>query len=220
MSWRFRNILVGSTVMIVGNGYSLDQTPLDEFSKKYVTMGMNHIYKKPFSPTYYAYVDFDLEEHLPFPREFTPNEIFVRAELAYKIPGSHPIYPIVMPPTDFSIDINNCVVFGGSTTNVLLQIAFYMGVKTVLLVGIDHHYPVAGNGKSGVHFLAGDKDPDHFGENYYVPGRRYTRPSLEAVEQYYKTANEVYKKNGKRIVNLTPDTHLEIFDKDKIENWI
>ena len=215
-----RNNLIDATVVLVGNGPSLDRTPLEELSRKYVTFGQNHIYKKPFTPTYYAYADFDIKSYLPFPEGFAPKEKFVRAEVSHLVPGSYPIYPIVMPVNFFSTDISNFVVFGGSTTYILLQIALFMGVKTVLLVGVDHYYPVAGDGKPGVHFTAGDTDPDHFAGGYYVPGKKYTRPSLDVVKEYFRTADGAYKNAGSRIYNCTPDTHLDVFEKREISEWL
>jgi hypothetical protein len=215
----FRNILAGSTVVVLGNGPSLSETPLDILSKKYVTFGSNHIYRLPFTPTYYSFVDRQMLEFLPLPEWFKPRELFLRAEAC--VPGNNPIYPIVWP--GFSVDISNFVVFGGSATYVLLQIAFYMGVKRVLLAGVDHYYPNAGSRDPGEMFIAGNDDPDHFqcgdGMPYYLPGKQYCRPSLAAVTEYYRNAESIYRKAGRKIINITPNSHLGVFEKGDIKTW-
>lgn len=207
------------TVVVIGNGPSLDKTPLDLLSRKYVTFGCNHIYRKPFTPTYYSFADKQMLDYLPLPSDFKPAGLFLRAEAC--VPGNNPIYPIVS--SGFSKDIENFVIFGGSGVFVLLQIAFYMGVGTVLLVGCDHHYPVAGKGEAGTMFAAGASDPDHFscadGKGYFLPGKPYCRPSLDAVTLYYRDAEAIYRMTGKRIINLTPGTKLDVFEKGNIEEW-
>jgi len=216
--YKFRNILNGSTVVAIGNGPSLDKVPLEELSKKFVTFGCNHIYRKPFTPTYYSFADKQMIDFLPLPEWFKPVEMFCRAEAC--IPGNNPIYPIVS--AGFSMDINNFVVFGGSGVFVLLQIALYMGVGTVLLVGCDHHYPVAGQKDPGQMFTAGKDDPDHFKcENgYFQEGLSYCRPSLDKVTNYFIASREAYKKMGSKIINCTEGSHLDVFEKGDINEWL
>jgi hypothetical protein len=217
---QFRNVLVDATAVVIGNGPSLDNTPLEDLSKKYVTFGSNQIYRLPFTPTYYSFADSKHLGLLPLPEDFKPRAMFCRAEAC--IPDNVPIYPIAWP--GFSTDIENFVVFGASATYVLLQIAMYMGVKTVLLVGVDHYYPVAGEKDPGKMYVAGKTDPDHFtcgdGQGYCVEGVQYCRPSLDAVIPYYENAESIFRTNGRKIINCTPGTHLEIFEKGNIEDWL
>lgn len=211
-----RNILAGATVVVIGNGPSLDKMPLDEIAKKYVTFGCNHIYRKPFTPDYYSFADRDMLNYLPLPEDFKPKKMFCRAEAC--IPGNIPIYPIVT--AGFSMDIANFVVFGGSAVYVLLQIALYMGARTVLLIGVDHNYPKTGTGEPGTMFTASGEDNDHFscadGKGYFLEGKRYCRPSLQAVTSYFVTARAAYEHAGSKIINCTPGTHLEVFEKGEI----
>jgi hypothetical protein len=81
--------------------------------------------------------------------------MFLRAEAQAK--GNNPIYPIVAG--GFSKNIDNFVVLGGTVTYVLFQLAYYMGFTTLLLLGVDHNYPVAGTFPGGQPFVAGKKDP-------------------------------------------------------------
>jgi hypothetical protein len=217
---RFKNALAGETVVVIGNGPSLNRVPLDLVSSQFATFGSNSIYRFPFSPTYYSFVDEEMLDHLPFPEAFKPKEIFLRAEAC--VPNNNPIYPIVS--AGFSLNINNFIIRGGSATYVLLQIALYMGVKTVLLVGVDHYYPVAGQGKPSYYFKAGKDDPDHFvcgdGKPYFVEGHKYTHPALEAVTEYYKVARSAYESKGSQIINCTEASKLDVFERGNINQWL
>jgi len=203
---------------VIGNGPSLDRTPLEKI--EYPTLGSNQIYRYPYTPTYYSIIDKEMMEAcLPLPDDFKPKEMFLRAEAC--VPGNNPVYPIIV--NGFSVDINNFIVMGGTVSYALLQIAFYMGFETILLVGMDHHYP-----KSSKHgryrFVAEGKDPDHFtcndGEPYFIPGKTYNPPELDGVEHYYEIAKELFTQARRRIINLTPGTKLDVFKKDKLSNWI
>jgi hypothetical protein len=106
-----------------------------------------------------------------------------------------------------------------------LQLAWYMGFSTVLLVGVDHKYPKAASaGRPGSKFIASGDDPDHFkmadGSPYFAPGRIYNRPELSATERYYAQARMVFEQAGRKIINLTPDTALNVFEKQSWSKWL
>ena len=219
---RFANLHRGETCVIIGNGPSLNRTPLKELGEKYLTFGSNRIFELPFTPTYYCIIDeLMLKACLPLPDDFNPIK-FLRAEACVK--GNNPIYPIVV--NGFSPDISNFVVMGGTVTYAMLQIAFYMDFKTVLLVGVDHYYPQAGRMEEGLHFVAGEKDPDHFvpanGKPYFEYGKEYAAPALTGTTQSYGVAKHFYElpEFDKKIINLTPDTKLDVFEKGTFEEWL
>jgi hypothetical protein len=100
-----------------------------------------------------------------------------------------------------------------------------MGFTTVLLVGVDHKYPKAAtSGRPGSKFIATGDDPDHFkmadGSAYFAPGRIYNRPELSATERYYGLARATFEQAGRKIINLTPGTALNVFEKQEIAKWI
>ena len=76
----------------------------------------------------------------------------------------------------------------------------------------------------GRKFIAGEYDPDHFkcadGEPYFESGKWFNAPELDGTKLYYAMARELFDKAGKTILNLTPNSALDVFEKDKIENWI
>jgi hypothetical protein len=222
----YKDIHKGQTCVIIGNGPSLDITPLDKFAEKYKTFGSNMIYRKPFTPDYYSIIDEIMLEACAedVAYWFPKSVMFLRAEAGLyerDFRNYEPIYPIVAH--GFSLDISNFIVMGGTVTYALLQIAFYMGFDTYLLVGVDHRYPKTGN-MPGHRFLANEYDPDHFqpadGKPYFEAGKWFNAPELEGTSRSYTMAKELFDKAEKTILNLTPDSALDVFEKDKIENWI
>lgn len=218
---------------MIGNGPSLKDCP-KELLEKYPTFGSNKIFLLPFSPTYYAIIDFDmlhdcteviasgiahvkLDGYADYDLcEFTPGEVFLPKGVP--IPGSNQMNVVIHDA--FSHDINQFVSMGGTVTYALLQLAFYMGFETVLLVGVDHKYSAANGGKPGSKFLANGEDEDHFHPEYFKEGRVYNRPELEGTSYRYRQADQIYKANGRRIINLTPDTALDAFEKGSYADWL
>jgi hypothetical protein len=206
--------------VVIANGPSLKAADLARL-RKYPTFGSNMIYRLPFEPTYYSVVDRDmLDTCLPLPDGFK-STMFVRAG-NYFIKGNNPIYPVTA--AGFSDNIDNMVVMGGSVTYVLLQIAYYMGFTTILMLGLDHNYPSAGLRTPGSRFIADEYDADHFqpadGIPYFKPGGTYNAPELERLDEYLKWANECYVKTGRKIVNLTENSKTDAFEKMGVDEWL
>jgi hypothetical protein len=208
----------GHTAIIIGNGPSLNDVP-KELLDKYITFGSNKIYALPYLPDYYCIIDENmLANCLPTIKAgWRPKrQMFLRAEAC--VEDNYPIYPIVI--NGFGLDINNFVVMGGTVTFAMLQIAFWMDFKTVLLVGVDHYYPKSFTGEPEL-FEAKGEDPDHFvcenGKPYFTPGEKYSRP--EDTTTAYMIADNVYGQAGKKIINLTPGTKLDVFEKGVYLEW-
>ena len=149
---RFKDTYKDGTCVIIGNGPSLKETPRKLLDDQ-ITFGANKIYAlwndEPdipeqlagFVPDHYTIIDEKMLIHCgPFLNlhpDYPPVK-FVRK--GYKVKGGLPINCVVKP--GFSSDINIEVVMGGTVVYAMLQIAFYMGFRTALLVGVDHRYKI------------------------------------------------------------------------------
>lgn len=213
----------GETCVVIGNGPSLSDVRLERLAERYPTFGSNRIYTYPFVPTYYAIAD-QLMIHACIEdiqkTEFNPVEMFLPR--AFDLPFGNPLTYVVK--YDFSFDPTHEVVIGGTVTYVLLQLAYWMGFSKVLLVGVDHNYPMADKGKPGSVFLATEaKDPDHFepkgGGQYFSKGRMFARPELKGTENSYMLAKHAFESNGRKIINCTRNSKLLVYDKEKIEKY-
>lgn len=212
----------GKTCVIIGNGPSLTDIPWATLDK-FVTFGSNMLIRD-YVPTYLACVDPDMVH--TFVQFLTDNEdrkagpqlIFIRKDIP--LPGAVPLN--IQIKADFSFDPMKEVIIGGTVTYVHLQLAYYMGFQTALLVGMDHNYPGAGSsGKPGSKFIQQGVDLDHYSSDYFEHGKIYRRPELAAVAEYtYPLAKRVWELDGRRIINCSTQTKLEVFPRGKIGDYI
>ena len=211
-----KNKHAGETCIIVGNGPSLNDIPL-ELLEKYPTFGTNRIYlKNDFTPTYYVSVNpLVIEQSIDEINALESESKFIRAQLADKIEGAYPLRNA--QAWTFSTDPLKYIFEGFTVTYVCMQLAFWMGFETVLLVGVDHYFKVKGR-PNEQQTMKGD-DPNHFDPNYFK-GAQWNLPDLESSERAYKIAKRKYEKAGRRIINLTTKTALDIFEKGDYKAWL
>lgn len=213
----FSNRYPDETCLVIGNGPSLRDVPLD-FLRKYKSFGTNRIYLLDgFKPSFYCSVNpLVLEQSLPQIIEADYPVSFVRAEYADRIPGAMPLISTGLP--HFSREPQKCIYEGHTVTYVCLQLAFFMGFSTVLLVGVDHSYQY--QGAPNQEQVAGwESDPNHFAPNYFSGDTRWHNPDLVRSERAYHMARTVFEHAGRRIVNLGPNSKLDIFERGEVGQW-
>jgi hypothetical protein len=199
------------TCLIIGNGPSLRDVPLD-FLRKYDSFGTNKIFLlNDFVPSYYVAINELVVRQNVDRINALPCERYVREKC-----GAHgiPLHPISGRP--FSFTPLDWVNEGYTVTYVCLQLAFWIGYETVLLVGIDHRYKF--DGEPNQKQMMGETDPNHFDPSYFA-GQEWQNPDLRRSNMFYEIANDVYKRAGRSIVNLTPNTGTNAFEKGEICEW-
>jgi len=203
----------GETALIIGNGPSLRDVPR-EFLLKYPTFGTNRIYLlKGFTPTYYCSVNplviqqfitditqIDAPKFLPAPYCFDDRCLPLNSS------------GIVL----FSQDASAWVYEGHTVTFVCQQIAYYMGFKTVLMVGVDHSFTY--QGAPNEQRVMDGADPNHFHTDYFK-GKTWNNPDLVRSEHAYKLARAMYESHGRRLINLTPNTKETVLEHGEINDW-
>lgn len=217
METDFQDIHAGEICVIVGNGPSLRDVPL-AFLKKYPTFGTNRIYLHPegFIPTYYCSVNpLVIEQSAAEINAIPCRAKFIAADYASLIPGS---YGLVSTGAQlFSFNPAAYIYEGYTVTYVCMQLAFFMGFRTVLLVGVDHKFIM--NGTPNAETVWEGNDPNHFTESYFKDAR-WNNPDLERSAQAYALAEKAFRENKRRILNLTKDTALEVFTKEPLKKWM
>ncbi len=113
------------------------------------------------------------------------------------------LYSSVIP--SFSREPDKWIYEGYTVTYVCLQLAFYMGFSTILLIGVDHSYKFEGYPNEMV--IAEGKDKNHFHPEYFSNGRKWHNPDLIQSERAYRIAKMVYGAEGRDIINLTPGAY-------------
>jgi hypothetical protein len=199
----------GLTCIIAGNGPSLNTVPFGWLGK-YPTFGANRCYLK-FAPTYYVCINPLVCQQNKAEIQLLPAEKFIRAGMGIE---GHQL--VSSTQARFSFEPLRWVHEGYTVTYVSMQLAYWMGFRTVLLVGVDHRYTQTGK-PNEKQVMTGD-DPNHFDPSYFR-GQAWNLADLNRSAEFYKTARDVYASDGRHIINLGPDSALDIFEKGDLEQW-
>ena len=214
----FEDLHKGGEVVIIGGGKSIAGLDLNRIQLP--TIGMNNIFLTGYTPTYYCVEDWLVA---------TDRQKEIEAVQTHRFYGSHlrdilhdGIWINSYMKTKysnfphFSEDLNELYYTGGTVTYMALQIAFWMGFKTVYLIGIDHDYRIPKGYAERLRediFVATEEDPNHFDPEYFGKGFRFHDPKPQRMEKAYQKAKLVFEENGRIIYNATEGSKLEIFEK-------
>jgi hypothetical protein len=201
------------TCLIIGNGPSLANIP-NEFLAKYSTFGSNRVYLK-YTPDYYAFCDpLWIANYIDEIKALKCKEKWIRKEFAHLIPGAYPINNDASR-REFSYEPRRWIYDGATVTFVHLQLAFFHGFEQVGLIGVDHFYGYNGAPST----VQKGKESAHFTPDYYDDHVMYWRPNLDRTTLSYNLAKHAYENAGRKVVNLTPGTHLDVFEKADWQSW-
>ena len=212
--------------LIICNGPSLEDVPFG-FLNKYKSMGCNRItaMHPDFAPTYYVcngsnHLDTPDKRALidPLIEDDRVEAIFInrlhtqnfRNEKVHTIMSGSVYGGSNVQNKQWSDDPLNVIGLGYTITYPMLQIMDYMGFRTILIVGLDHNYPKG----SKQHFYD-NSEFDALGfEHAYGP---YTPEAWKnGCDLVFSLAKELSKA---KIINLTPGTACDIFEKESIDIW-
>ncbi len=196
----FHKLHTGETALLVGNGENLRLTPPAWFD--YPSFGMNtiHLYEG-WKPTYYVTVDqrvmrefgdeiLERFEDIPkfIPR---PNLNKWQGENFYRFlhrPG--PIFKDNKVPNNVRTLDSEGISYR-NVMHVAMQLAWYMGFTTMLLIGV-HHKPFKGQ----VHF---------WGTDHGMPAN----PPTDDWFQGYVEIVEKMREYDITVLNISEDTYLD-----------
>ena len=211
----------GKRCFIVGNGPSLRTTDLDKLCGEY-TFAMNYIMKlygkTLWRPTFFAISDervmIDYSDRMPSSEaEYSFFKLDYKKYVGDK--ESNPIVYRAEPaffdgfPPNFSEDASNCVYCSATVTYICIQLAFYFGFSEIILLGMDHSYPIAKT-KDGVRIK---RMPGHCYEDQYHNGDELFYAGVDVIEPSYEYGKDFLEKHGIKIVNATRGGDLEIFER-------
>jgi len=216
---KFKDIHRGESCFIIGNGPSLNKMDLSPLRDRH-TFGLNKIYLM------FDRVDLNLSYHVAV--NSLVIEQSIREFEALKCPsflsygGAHKVIQnldhIYLLATDgyfsaqcsFYKDLSKPITEGYTVTYVAMQIAYYMGFKTVYLIGVDHNFKTTD--KPNEEQLLTGEDHNHFDPRYFS-NKQWHLPDLEASELSYHLAKFFYNRDGRQIFDATVDGKLNIFPK-------
>lgn len=201
---------------IIGNGPSLNKTNMKLLKSEY-TIGLNRIYlnyaNMEFEPTFYCVVNPNVIEQFAHEIDKINSIKFIRKESKGLIKNRWNVFFVdSLLGHDFNQNFESLGWYEGWTvTYCAMQVAFYLGFKTVILIGVDHYFKEAGEPNKLV--TANAIDSNHFHPDYFGKGTKWQYPDLEHSEKSYNIAKKVYMENGRMILDATIGGKLKLFPK-------
>ena len=229
-----KNKHLGERAFIVGLGPSLKISDL-ELLKNETTFCSNKVFlafeQTNWRPTYYSITDelvarnnHQIIENLKLKKIFSHN-------VEEYFPNNSDILWINHNPKtkdndgklvfNFSKDVSVETFRGGTIVYFQLQLAFYMGFKEVYLLGVDFYYQNSKETQSEcTHGIILESSPDdaanHFIPHYRKPGELWSKPDMERQVGAYKLAKLVFESNQRKLINLTPGSKLDVFERSEL----
>ena len=223
----------GKRCFIVGTGPSMNRIDCGLLSDEIVFAVNGAIFLEKLKPTYFVSVSKMFWRHHAEAirelkcRRFLPY--WMRGPLSSDSPTSWINAPVsrsadmagqpMAKPFLFSTRADRFIALGGSVMFACLQLAWFMGFKEVVFLGLDHDYGrkiVPGNG--GATLRSDRFSSVHFMQNYYKGG--FFHLDLETMENAYQLGLDFFEKDGRCIINATPDTKLSVYPNIKFEEVI
>lgn len=216
-----KNTHTGDRCFIIGNGPSLKNTDLAKLKNEF-SIGMNRFYmafpELGFNSSILLTVNDLVIEQCADDLRKLPIPTFVSwrgRKFIQPADNLHYLYTSYVLPR-FNPDATGRLWEGATVTYVAMQLAFFLGFKQVILIGVDHNFTTKGTPNTTV-VSTGD-DPNHFNPGYFGKGFRWQLPDLETSENAYKMAKSAYQKVNREIIDATVGGKLTVFPKIAYES--
>jgi hypothetical protein len=221
----------GRRVFLVGNGPSIADMDLSLLRGE-DTIAMNRIdmiYSKTiWRPTYYIFCS-DNCRNTKWGKEWSKSVVTAASEpdttpiiwKRYKGDierrgGNLPSKTIYLnsvsenrigTPQAFSADAEKRVDKSGTTMNVALQLAYYMGYDETYLIGCDSNWKTAKNTKA-----KGGSDPNHFDPKYHAMINNGAH-EFQRMNNTHKRARKAFDAAGRKIFNAGINSAINAYEK-------
>ena len=204
----------GERCVIIGNGPSLNKTDLSLLAGEH-TFGLNRLYmmfdKLGFGTEFHVVVNRHVVEQCADELAAVPGRListWPNRTLLEQRSDAIFLQQIVGPI--FSRDPRRGIWEGATVTYVAMQLAYFMGFRDVLLIGVDHRFATQGPAHTLV--TTETQDANHFDPSYFR-NQAWHLPDLEASELAYRLARFFFARAGREILDATVDGKLQVFPK-------
>lgn len=230
----------GERVFLIGNGPSLAKTNLN-LLKNEKTIAMNRISliydkNKNWKPTYYLFSSTNVKdknwgkEWLSSVREaiskpettsfiasdfktyIDPDGEYKKVNWFYSLTETKPNHKGEVIDEVFSTDIVERIDKSGTSMNIALQLAYYMGFAEIVFIGVDLGWTKDYGSKN---------DPNHFDKNYRANIENPYKANQQ-MRNIHKLAYSVFNKNKPNIkmYNASLKTVLDIYPIIEFEAYV
>ena len=218
---KLKGSLKNKPLLVVGNGPSLNKTPLEKF-KHIHSIGMNKIdliFKKTSWRPTYIIVSNTLVIRQNYKKFNFPE---IKYLLSWKARWLIPFkvrkffdYFLEIKSDNFEKNFTSGISALGTVTNSALQFAFFLEANPIVIVGVDHHFFYKGNPNE--YKKMDDLDINHFDLNYFSKNQYWGLPNLDKSEKAFKNAKKAFQNCNRKIFDATINGKLNVFDKISIE---
>lgn len=231
-----KNKYRGKRVFLIGNGASLNKTPLYYLKNEYTmcfnrfTIMLNRINWKP--SFYMVDDDIVLEDMIDEVKNLIPHtnisffpDIHRKGHIfKNKIKGFQNVLWLYHTFGEFSKKLP-WVAPGNTVAYTALQVLLHLGFDEIMLVGVDMNYRIHKSvrmldNEENIESLK-DDDPNHFDPRYFGKGRKYHQPLQSTIDNIFKSMNKVATSisgTNTKIYNAGYDSFLKSFQKVEFES--
>lgn len=219
---QIRNRHKGQRGFIIANGPSLRTDDL-ELLKNEITIASNKIHlafeSTAWRPHYFTVTDElvwnritpDIQEN--YDRIYILDQLDVRRAVVpttsvRQLSPRHDVDEKLGIP--FSADLRFGAFGGNSVTYFNLQLAWFLGLNPVYLLGLDHKYSEK---KSLSMNIRHENQSNHFHANYRQHGEKVRASRLAKIEHFYSMAQAYAEAKDWSVVNVSRESHTEAFEK-------
>lgn len=126
----------------------------------------------------------------------------------------------------FSRDIRFGVHGGYTVIYHQLQLAYYMGIREVYLIGVDFSFTLPAKSATDDRFaspvyrnaLEGTGEVNHFHPDYRKPGEKWSMPRLDLQHHAFRSARSVFESQSGSLVNASRSTKLTVLPCSQLED--
>ncbi len=220
----------GGRCFVIGNGPSLKQIDMS-LLKNEITLGSNRVFLGfddwGYNVNYWMVQDEilvsqnadQMSEELPDDIvKFVPFSLLKYFDVS-KMQNLVPVNLDYSKRCTFS-DSPDELHEGYTVTVGLLQIAAVMGFKQIVLIGVDHNYNIPASHVNSDGKWTGEGLGNHFSDDYARSnaGQVWEVPYIDLMTKSYGAAATWAREHGVDVVNATPDTNLQTFQKVPFES--
>lgn len=221
---KFKNIHQGERAFLIGMGPSLKISDL-ELLKNEITFACNKIYlafeETNWRPTYYSVSDTLVAKNnheiinqlnlTSFHRDNVSKYIHEKSHITWLRD-----LRTINKEVKFWNRVDLGAFRGGSVLYLQIQLAIWMGIKEIYIIGADYSFDVPeGTGeKSDVgEILINDNQSNHFHPDYRKKGETWAKPNLQMQFDAFSLAKNYCQKHRIKIYNASRQTKLEVFER-------
>ena len=200
--------------VIVGNGPSLNRTDLDALEGQDVIISNYAYLNRTLArhAKYYTVVNYLVAEQgrhqinrltgmakvLPYWLSYCLNE------------GDDAFFMDAIGYAEFSRDMFENMSWRHTVTFFNFHLAYGLGYRKVLLIGMDHSYKQAPGVVEQEIIQETSADENHFDPAYFQ-GKKWQAADVDMMEEMYRLAKTVFEEDGREVVNCTVGGKLELF---------